>query len=265
MVFFVIFILSAVLIGVGAMLAPALPTAQPRIGLSSALALFFVLAGGIFWTHWIGWDTLVIDYLLFGAVSLVVLGGTMIQAHQVNNEDDAPEAATDDEEQWLNRDEFIFLLIVAMLCLLSLLIPIQPPDMPFETGQTLEAIQTLYPQIISIGATAFYVLSVYLTQQLQQDYLIVQQAIICVLIFLCVFTTYDLGVVIKNTLAGKILAMGVCLGLLIGLWLQPEWYTLLPLVLLSLTILIFIVRIAQYRQRFDMLALILLSGLLFYI
>ena len=85
------------------MLAPVFATAQPRVGLASTVALAFVMSGGILWTRFIGWDTLVIDYLLFGLVSLVVLGGTMVQAHQKATGDDTIET----DSEWMSRNDFL--------------------------------------------------------------------------------------------------------------------------------------------------------------
>ena len=46
MILFVIFIFGAVVIGAGALFAPAWPTEQPRIALTAALALGLVVANG---------------------------------------------------------------------------------------------------------------------------------------------------------------------------------------------------------------------------
>ena len=59
----VLFIFGAVVIGAGAMLSPAWPTKQPRIGLMAALSLGLVTGGAVFWAMLFGWNTLVIDYL----------------------------------------------------------------------------------------------------------------------------------------------------------------------------------------------------------
>ena len=77
---FVVFIFAAVLLGAGAMLSPAWRTAQPRIALSAALCLALVVGGAVFYTEAFGWDTLVVDYLLFALLSGVVLGGTLSTA-----------------------------------------------------------------------------------------------------------------------------------------------------------------------------------------
>ena len=80
MTFFIVFVFSAVLLGAGAMLSPAWRTAQPRIALSATLCLAIVVGGAVFYAKAFGWDTLVVDYLLFALLSGVVLGGTLSTA-----------------------------------------------------------------------------------------------------------------------------------------------------------------------------------------
>src|SRR5688500_19575916 len=74
---FIFFILGAVIIGTGALLAPAWPTSQPCIGLAAALALGIVVGGALFWAMLFGWNTLAVDYLLFALVTTIFLGGTL--------------------------------------------------------------------------------------------------------------------------------------------------------------------------------------------
>lgn len=84
MVLFVTFILSGLTLGVGTMLAPALPTSHPRIAVSAVLVLAFVLSGSIFLGAWFGWDTLIVDYLWFALIIGVFLGGTLtIGMHRI--------------------------------------------------------------------------------------------------------------------------------------------------------------------------------------
>ena len=77
---FIVFILLAVLLGAGVMLAPAWRTAQPRIGLAATLCLALVTGGAVFYAEIFGWNTLGVDYLLFALLSGVVLGGTLSTA-----------------------------------------------------------------------------------------------------------------------------------------------------------------------------------------
>lgn len=77
MVVFVTFIVSGLTLGVGTMLAPALPTRQPRIAVSAVFVLALILSGAVFLGASFGWDTLVIDYMWFAMIIGVFLGGTL--------------------------------------------------------------------------------------------------------------------------------------------------------------------------------------------
>src|SRR5215468_1944522 len=74
---FVIFVFGSIVMGAGAMMAPAIPTHGPRIGLAAALALAIVVVGALFCAALFGWDTLVIDYLWFALLVVIFLGGTL--------------------------------------------------------------------------------------------------------------------------------------------------------------------------------------------
>lgn len=77
MIVFVAFILLGLTLGVGMMLAPALPTSQPRVAASGVLSLAIVLSGALFHAALFGWDTLLVDYLWFALIMGVFLGGTL--------------------------------------------------------------------------------------------------------------------------------------------------------------------------------------------
>lgn len=77
MVFFVAFILLGLILGVGMMLAPALPTAQPRVAAAGVLCLALVMSGALFHAGLFGWNILLVDYLWFALITGVFLGGTL--------------------------------------------------------------------------------------------------------------------------------------------------------------------------------------------
>lgn len=256
---FVLFVLGAVIIGVGTMFAPALPTEQPRVGLTSTLALAIIVSGGILWTRFIGWDTLLIDYLLFGIVSLVVLGGTMVQAHQkATGELDT--ADSDSDIQWMSRNEFLLFVMIGLICLIPLFLPEQASifTVTISHGQTLAEIETAYPQIQDFGATGFHILSSYLSQQLEQDILIVYPAVGSVLAFLCVLTAYDFGAELKHTQIGRILALVMLIFLSVAYVIFADFYNLLMGLLFIVALLIFALRTVKHRQWQDILGVIFL-------
>lgn len=260
MVLFVVFIFGAVIIGVGAMLAPALPGEIPRSGLASTLALAFVTGGSLLWMRFIGWDTLVMDYLLFGIVSLVILGGTMVQAHQqaTGESDEATPNV-----HWMSRADFIFLAITGVICLIPVLFletSLNPVE--FEIGQTLTEIKSNFPHIINPASTGFYVLSAYLSQQLQQDIETVYPAVGIVLTFLCVLTAYDCGAEIRGSGSGRILAGIVLIALSVMVLTFADMYPMLMAILFGLAIILLMIRIVRYRQWQDIAGLLMLVGTL---
>ncbi|PJF45069.1 MAG: hypothetical protein CUN55_00830 [Phototrophicales bacterium] len=76
-VLFMVFILLGLTLGVGMMLAPALPTSHPRVAVAGVLCLALVMSGSLFHAGLFGWDILLVDYLWFALITGVFLGGTL--------------------------------------------------------------------------------------------------------------------------------------------------------------------------------------------
>ena len=119
------------------------------------------------------------------------------------------------------------------------------------TGQTLPEIKTAYPQINQSGVTGFYILSAYLSQQLKQDIELVYPAVITVLMILTVFTAYDLGSEIRNTVTGQFFAIGTLIVLNIAYFLLPDVIPSMMSLLYLMAGLIFAIRAARYREWQD--------------
>jgi hypothetical protein len=96
MTFFVIFVLMGLIMGTGTMLAPAIPSREPRIAASGIFSFGVVLSGSIFWGATFGWDTLVVDYLWFAVIVGIFLGGTL--GVGMKRVEDAAEEAGEDED-----------------------------------------------------------------------------------------------------------------------------------------------------------------------
>ncbi len=116
---FIFFIFGSLLIGAGVMLAPAWPSQQPRIGLAAALALALVTGGSVFWAEAFGWDTLVIDYLLFALMSGVVLSGALSQGQA--RAEARGETLSDDDQGWPGPQDLAFFGLVTLLVAMPLL------------------------------------------------------------------------------------------------------------------------------------------------
>jgi hypothetical protein len=82
MTIFVVCILLGLIWGTGTMLAPALPSREPRIASSGIFSLALVVSGAIFYGALFGWDTLVVDYLWFLLIIGIFLGGTLTYGMQ---------------------------------------------------------------------------------------------------------------------------------------------------------------------------------------
>lgn len=77
MIVFVAFVLLGLTLGVGMMLSPALPTAQPRVAAGAVLSFALVLNASLFHAATFGWNILMVDYLWFAMIMVVFLGGTL--------------------------------------------------------------------------------------------------------------------------------------------------------------------------------------------
>ena len=236
---FILFIFSAVVLGSGAMLSPAWPTKQPRIGLAAALCTALVVGGAVFWAALFGWDTLVIDYLLFALMSGVVLGGTLSQAQ--TRAEAKGESLSDAEQGWPGPQDLGFLAVVAILVSLPLLLFPLPlgADAPADAYLTLSAklggsfdsLAPFHPETAVQYAPGFHALTAYLSQQLGQHIPLIQFAVGSVLAFLLVFVAYDLGAEISDKRLGRAMAVALMSGLgLIGLYFGAQYTALLGLV-----------------------------------
>ncbi|MGJ3239715.1 MAG: hypothetical protein ACFE0Q_13475 [Anaerolineae bacterium] len=243
MIIFIIFVLASILLGIGVMLAPALSTQQPQVGIATTLALALVIGGGTLWARWVQWDTLVIDYLVFGLVSLVVLGGTMVQA------------GADDTPGRLHRDDWLFFALLAALSVGLAFFPLSDND---QTALTLinsitSDEQLTFPNIetLSIGS---HVLTAYLSQQLNQDVTLVYRAVLSVLSFLLALLAHDFSMIYTGRYGGRIIATGTILAVMIGTWIGLITLILTAL-LFGITSVVFLIRARRYRRWQDVLAL----------
>lgn len=155
------------------MLAPAWSDDHNYVGLSASALLAFIIVGAMSWTLLVAWDTLIIDYLIFGAVSAVILGGTL-----AGNADSQPSDNASDSSPTVRIHitfELLFFCCLAVGCLGVLLLSNQP--METSTSSTY----------------GFTVISLYLMEQIRQSAEVVIPAVSSVVGFLCVCVAYDVG------------------------------------------------------------------------
>lgn len=201
MIFIVFFIFCAVVMGAGAMLSPAYPTAQPRIGFSSALALALIAGGAVFYGTLAGWNTLVVDYMLFLLVTSIFLGGTL--SYGQKRAEDKGEELSDDQQGWPGPFDLLGLVVAfGLYLLIAALFAVPDPALHFDPAQINTGNLSLY----ITGTPAFTAIASYLSGQLSMPIGDVQMAINAVLAGMAVWLAYDLGAEYRSKPLGRQLA-----------------------------------------------------------
>ncbi len=256
----IMFIVGSVLLGAGALLAPALPGAVARIGLGAALTLALVLCGALAWTMLFGWDTLIIDYLLFALVTAVLLGGTLGRGHLARARGDAD--GGDDDVAWPGRTELaLFALAAALFALPVMLLP-APPDTDAQgfgylalmtrLAGSLDSLAPFHPEIDYLYAPGFSALVAWLSEKLGHPLHQVMFAFAAVLGLINVWLAHDLGADLGGRQLGRAvaLAMGGGLGLYLA-FLDSHFTTLLALVFAQGFVLCAL-RYQRHGERMDL-------------
>ncbi len=216
---FVVFIFGAVLLGAGAMLSPAWRTAQPRIALSASLCLALIVGGAVFYAEAFGWDTLVVDYLLFALLSGVVLGGTLSTAQA--RAEARGERLADRDQGWPGPEDLAFFALVALLVVIPLLHLAAPlgaqgqvsalHSLTTREGESFTSLAPFAPKAKVIVAPGFHALSAYLSQQLGHPIPLIQMSVSAVIVYLLVWLAYDFGAEIRDKRLGRALAIALLL------------------------------------------------------
>lgn len=258
MEFFVLFILLAMMLGSGAMLAPAWRTDQPRIGLAATLCFALITGGAVFWTYAFGWDTLVIDYLLFGLMSFVVLGGTLSSA-QARAE--AQGDILDDADMgWTTRTDLAFFGVITLAAMAV---------MVFSNTDSLTNLMHITQHTVDTGtftgddAPALHALSAYLSQQLNIAVGQVYRGLGAALVVFIVWGCFDLGHECNN----KQLAYGLAIcGAFVAILLQwRDAYILQMGFVFGIAFVTYGWRFYRHGMWWDMLAAGLLLGAVLFV
>ena len=269
---FVSFILAAVLLGAGAMLSPAWRTAQPRVALAATLCLGLVVGGAVFYAEAFGWDTLVVDYLLFALLSGVVLGGTLSTA-QARAE--ARGQRLDDRDQgWPGPGDLTFFAFVALLLLIPLLhLPAPLGDagqiagfhsLAARDGGSFHSLAPFHfdePVIVSPG---FHALAAYLSAQLDQPIPLIQFSAAAVLALLIIWLAYDFGAELSDKRLGRALAASTLLSFgLFRSYLDGHFAELLALLFMA-AYMLYALRLLRKFNPADLVAAGLMMGAVAY-
>lgn len=266
MVMLVIFIFGAVLLGAGAMLSPAWVTKQPRIGLAGTLALALIIGGSVFWAHTFGWNTLVIDYMLFALVTGIFLGGTLSVGQ--TRAEQRGEVLLDEDQGWTGPEDLIFFFVVALIFVLPILtlgVPFGQSEVAYyatavKLGQTLDTLAPFSPDVAYVFPPGFSAITAYMSQQLGQTLQITQAGIGAVVAFMTVWLIYDLGSEVRNKPLGRGMALAILIGFgLFSTFIQANFPALIGN-LFMLAMLIYAYRYLQEQYRADLVAAGLLLG-----
>lgn len=265
---FVIFIFGTVIIGAGAMLAPAWPTHQPRIGLNAALALGVVIGGALFWAMLFGWNTLVIDYLLFALVTVIFLGGTL--SYGQLRAERRGEELSDAEQGWPGPQDLLFFLLVALIFVIPVLVLPVPLDtdaqgfgylaLTARLGGTFNTLAPFHPDISYLYSPGFILLAAYLSQQLGQGLHDIQLGVGAVTSILAVWLAYDLGSELRDKRLGRVMAFAMLGGLGLFLTFMDAHYTALLGLVFALAFVIFTLRYVRQGLAADAVGAALMLG-----
>jgi hypothetical protein len=260
---FVIFIFGSIVLGAGAMLAPAIRTPGPRIGLAAALSLAIVVVGAIGYASLFGWNTLVIDYLWFALLVGIFLTGTL-SAGMFRSE---AEGGVKDYSGWPGPRELAFFGMVAIVFAVPVLLLPVPLDtdaqgfgylgLTLKLGGGLTTLAPYHPEIHWLYSPALPALIAYLGTQLNAGLHTIQLAIGAVLGLLFVWVAYDFGNEIdpdESRRTGIVMGVMALIGTgMITAMLDSHYSALLGLTF-SLAFLTFALRYSRHGDRIDFLA-----------
>ncbi len=258
---FALFVFAAVVFGAGALLSPALPTEQPRIGLASALALAIIVCGAISASAFGKWDSLLIDYIWFALIVGVFLAGTF-SAGMFKAETEGRK-----ELGWPGPRELMFLLTVAIVFAapaLTLPVPLDTDAQGFgflalaiRDGGSLITLAPYHPEISYLYSPGFPMLVAYLGHQLPVGLQNVELALGAAFSILFIWLAYDFGSELDAE-GGRRTGLAMAVAALIGTGLLfadlDSHYTTLMALTFALAFLTFAIRWLRNGRRFDFLA-----------
>lgn len=255
------FITGSVLLGAGALLAPALPGGRARVGLGAALALAVVLCGALAWTMLFGWDPLVIDYLLFALVTAVLLGGTLGRGQ-------LGAARPGADMGWPGKGELAILALAATLFALpALLLPV-PLDTDAQgfgylalmtrLSGSLDSLAPWHAEINYLYAPGFTALVAWLGDRLGHPLHQVMFSFAAVLGLLNVWLAHDLGTELGGRRLGRAVALAMLGGAGLFLAYMDSHFTTLLALVFAQGFVLCVLRHQRAGQRADLVSAALL-------
>ncbi|MFN8562944.1 MAG: hypothetical protein U0703_15325 [Anaerolineae bacterium] len=268
MILFVMFIFGAVVIGAGAMLAPAWPTHQPRVALSAALALGVVVGGAVFWAMLFGWNTLVVDYLLFALVSSIFLFGTL--SYGQKRAEARGEVLLDADQGWTSGRDLLLFGFAALIFIIPALIAPVPLDtdaqgfgylaLTAKLGGGFDTLAPFHPEIHYLYSPGFPALVAYLSHQLGLGIHMVEMGAAVVLCLVLVWLAYDFGSELQDKRLGRAMSLAMLGGIGMFTAFMDSHYTTLLALIFALAFLTFVIRYLRYHYPGDAVAAGLMLG-----
>jgi hypothetical protein len=264
----IVFVFGAVMIGAGAMLAPAWPTSQPRIGLLAALSLGLVVGGAVFWAMLFGWNTLVVDYLLFALVTAIFLFGTL--SYGQRRAERRGEELADEDQGWPGPRDLLFFGFAALVFIIPALVLPVPLDTDAQgfgylalmarLGGGFDTLAPFHPEVTYLYSPGFSALTAYLSVQLGQELHHVQIAVGAVLSIILVLLAYDFGAEFRDKRLGRAMAAAMLAGLGLFTAFMDSHYTMLLALVFAFACLTFALRYLRHRMLADATAAGLMLG-----
>lgn len=268
MILFVMFIFGAVVIGAGAMLAPAWPTHQPRVALSASLALGVVIGGALFWAMLFGWNTLVVDYLLFALVSSIFLFGTL--SYGQKRAEARGEVLLDADQGWTSGRDLLLFGFAALVFIIPALIAPVPLDtdaqgfgylaLTAKLGGGFDTLAPFHPEISYLYSPGFPALVAYLSHQLGLGIQMVEMGTAVVFGLMLVWLAYDLGSELQDKRLGRAMALAMLGGVGLFTAFMDSHYTTLLALVFALAFVTFVIRYLRERLPGDAVAAGLMLG-----
>jgi hypothetical protein len=206
--------------------------------LAAAFALALIVGGAVFWAMLFGWDTLLIDYMVFFLISAIFLGGTL--SYGQKRAEARGETLDDADQGWPGPWDLALLGIAALLitCVAMFSVPPAVVDASPPARATL-----------SMQPPGFRVLATYLEHQLNQPMPITQFAAGAVLAMLSVWGGYDLGMELSGKRGGRLMIVMTCTTAL--LMLLSGSYDVLLGVAFALAFVIFALRYTRQQYPIE--------------
>ena len=216
----------------------------------------------------LGWNTLVIDYLLFALVTGIILFGTL--SYGQKRAEARGETLLDSDQGWTSARDLLLFGFAALIFVIPVLILPVPLDTDAQgfgylsliarMGGDFRTLAPFHPEITYLYSPGFLTLTAYLSQQLGQGLHQIQFAIAAVLCVLLVWVAYDFGAEVRDKRLGRAMALAMIGGLgLFTAYMDSHFTTLLALVF-AFAFLTFTVRYLNQRYLVDAIAAGLLLG-----